>query len=248
MQFSVPLDQGSDILKDDGDVPRNSGTLLDLMSVDVANLLAAAESSFPRHGVRDTGGTGVLLNTFDILVQAQAIDAKLATWPAFVPVDWVPVRISIDSVPKGVVEAGFYGDTCDIYPDIMVCSTWNDWRVARLMVLGLIIQIGHQDSMNKAIQAIQDLVDGICASIPFSLGDRTQPEALYEAQLHYPNVPGKPMSKDHQKTASAYGGWYLFAPLMETTRIWTYLREGQREWLGGQLMRLARMYDVKTSP
>jgi len=244
MQFSSPIDGASDILDDEEGVPQNPGTLLDLMFVEVANLLVFAENSFAQS--KDAGSAQAELSTsvMDLLIEAEETDAKLASWPAFIPKDWFPIQVSVNDVPKSVVDAGFYGNSCDVYSDIVVCSTWNEWRVARLMVLGLIARISHKESELRAVETIQQLVDEICACIPFSLGDRIEPGNFYEAQIQYPCLPGRPMSKQHQKTATAYGGWYLFAPFKETMKIGIRLRKGQRDWLSGQLLRLAKMYDV----
>lgn len=248
MQFSSPIEGTSDVLDAEDESPQSPGTLLDLMSVDVANLLALADQTLRRDAELKCDKIKSSTATLDLLMKAQEVDANLATWPLFVPQDWIPMQVAADNVPKSVVDAGFYGNSCAIYPDIMICSTWNEWRVARLMVLGLIARIDHKESKDQAVTAIQELVDGICASVPFSLGDRTQPGNMYGSRVEYPSLPGKPMSKAHQTTASAYGGWYLFAPLQETIKIAMHLRSGQRDWLYGQLMRLAKMYDVVTSP
>ncbi|KAL6715136.1 hypothetical protein ACLMJK_007399 [Lecanora helva] len=244
MQFAEPLDGTSDILDDNPGVPQNPGTLLDLMCVEVANLLADAKRFHAIGSASPTDEASQFKKLYNLMFKAQSLDAKLMTWPNFLPASWVPVRLPAKKVPKSVIETGFYGEWCDIYPDIMVCSTWNEWRVARLMVLNLIIQLSHTKSGTKDIDAIQELVDEICHSVPFSLGDRTEPGNLYGAQIQYPCLPNKPMSKEHQKTATAYGGWYLFAPFKEIMNVARYLRKGQHEWILGQLARLAKMYDV----
>ena len=234
----------SDFLDDDEGAPQNPGTLLDLMCVEVANLLADAKRSSitsPEPWIDEGKRSN---SDFHLLIQAQALDAKLSSWPSFLPRNWLPVQVPAKSIPKSVVETGFYGESCHIYPDVMTCSIWNEWRTARLMVLGLIALSSHRDSRDQAIMSIQELVDGICASVPFSLGDRTEPGNIYGAHINYPRLYDKPMSREHQQTATAYGGWYLFAPFKETMNVKTYLREGQWEWLSGQLLRLAKMYGV----
>lgn len=241
MQFSSPVDGTSDILDDDEGVPQNPGTKLDLMCVEVANLLADAKRAKLNP---NNDGDGLSMSAYDLLLKAQALDAKLASWPDFVPANWIPAQVPVEDVPISVVNTGFYGESCDVYLDIMVCNTWNEWRVARLMVLGLIARINHEPSKSQAIIKIQHLVDGICTAVPFSLGDRIEPGNLYEAQVYFPSLPGRPTSKEHQKTATAYGGWYLFAPFKETMNVGMHLRSGQREWLSGQLVRLAKIYDV----
>ena len=284
MQFASPIDVSSDLLDDEEGVPQNPGTLLDLMCVEVANLLASANTSSPSHSQSprpNSSPTGTQTPTSSTtttsphLTLALAIPARHATWPHFIPSSWHPTPVSITSVPRSVTTNGFYGTTsCDIYPDIMVSSTWNEWRVARLMVLGFIMNTITNDKTNtitdkysnlrqEIITTIQSLTDSICDYIPFKLGSRTSLGNIYSSQIQYPTLlpPPSPTSSNanttsttptattaaaasHQKTAGAYGGWYMFAPLKETLKVAGWLREGQREWLRGQLWRLARMYGV----
>ena len=226
----------------------NPATLLDLMCVDVANLLAAARAIPSRviEVTEEVAKSGDIVNEpTDLLLKAKALDEKLLTWSAMIPSSWVPTSIPAYEIPQNVQDAGLYGDSCHIYQDIMICSAWNDWRVARLKVLGLIARLGSNKTNAEAITAIQILVDDICASIPFTLGSRTKPGPLYEMKIDYPALKGKAMPPEHQRTAGAYGGWYLFAPFKETLNVGMYLREGQLVWLRAQLFRLAEMYDVE---
>ncbi len=244
MQFSSPLDETSGLWDDYEEMSRNPATLLDAMFVKVVNLLTKANR--PSAVITDVDSDEIDLpnDGFDLIVQAKAVDATLATWPNFVPASWIPVQVKADNVQPSVLKAGFYGDSCDVYPDVIVCSTWNEWRVARLKVLSLIASAGNDETKLQAMQTIQRLVDGICASVPSTLGDRMKPGPLYEAQITYPTGSGKLVSKAHQTTASAYGGWYLFAPFKEIMKVAMYLRKGQQEWVSGQLRRLAISYDV----
>ena len=221
------------------------------MSVELADLLTDAASSPPK--VIDLSDTEdeSFNDTDGLLERAQVIDASLASWPASLPLHWYPVRVFKDKIPQEVINAGVYGDSCDIYPDIMICTTWNDWRVARLKVLRLIARLHLVGTLDRGetgtqtINEIRQLVDGICASIPFCLGSRTEPAPLYEADIIYPGLKGRLNSREHQKTASAYGGWYLFIPFKETMELGPYISKDQQEWLRLQLFRLARMYDVQ---
>lgn len=247
MQFSSPIDTSSELWEVTEDMPCNPATLLDYLSVDVANLLATERLSPSVVDVTDddTGKGDIGNGLSGLLIRARAVESKLAAWPDIVPSAWLPCHIPARQVPQSVIDAGIYNNGCDIYPDIMICSTWNEWRVARLKVLGLIARHSSSEVSAQTTATIQQLVDDICASIPFSLGSRTEPGPLYEMKVTYPSLKGQPISKEHQKTSSAYGGWYLFAPFKETMNVGMYLRKGQLEWLRGQLMRLARMYDVE---
>jgi hypothetical protein len=116
-------------------------------------------------------------------------DAHLATWPQSIPDSWHPVRVqsSVESY-----------DGCDVYPDLIIMGHYNSWRCRR-------IKLGF---------AVQEMVDGICASVPFMIGDRKGPAALGEPGAKYPHLEGSPTSEAHYRAASAKGGWYLIGPLM----------------------------------
>ncbi len=231
-------------------MPPNPAILLEVMLVEVANLLAdAAHTPSKVIDLNDEEG-GSSDGTDELLERAKAIDAGLASWPEILPLHWNPVRVFKDIIPQEVIDAGIYEDSCDIYPDIMICSIWNDWRVARLKVLRLIAKLQLVSSLDRGeisartINEIQQLVDGICASVPFCLGSRTEPTPFYEAEVVFPGVKGRLNSMEHQKTASAYGRWYLFSPFKETMKMEPYISEGQQEWLCRQFLRLARLSDV----
>ena len=221
------------------------------MSVEVADLLADAAHT-PSKTVDSTDNEDeISIRAHELLERAQATEAKLLSWPDAIPLHWYPVRVFKDDIPQEVIDAGIYGDSCDVYPDIMVCTTWNDWRVARLKVLRLIAKLYPISNLvggetgTQIISEIQQLVDGICASIPFCLGSRTEPVPLYEAKVVYPGPKDCLKANEHQKTAIAYGGWYLFIPFKVTMELGEYINKSQQEWLRLQLYRLARMYDVK---
>ena len=187
----------------------------------------------------------------ELLERAQALDADLASWPDILPLHWSPVRALAHTIPQEVIDAGIWQDSCDIYPDIIICSTWNDWRVARLRVLRLIAelclasQVERGETRAQTIAIIRQLVDDICASVPFCLGSRTEAVPLYQTEVIYPGIKGHLISKGHAITARAYGGWYLFSPFKETMQLGPYISKAQREWLQAQLLRLAKLYDVK---
>ena len=84
-------------------------TLLDLMSVGVADLLA--DTARIPSNIIDLGGEEdeSVNGTAELLERAQAIDAVLSSWPETLPLHWCPVRVF--KVPQEVIEAGIYGDS-----------------------------------------------------------------------------------------------------------------------------------------
>ncbi len=119
--------------------------------------------------------------------------------------------------------------------------------MSRLKVLAIIAQLSLPTSTEAlyAIERIQELVDAICASIPYCLGDRVVPTPLYSMEANYPTIDGQPAKGDHHRTAAALGGWFLFSPMKEVMQVGRWLRPGQMAWTGMQLQRLATVYDVE---
>lgn len=224
-----PINSTATVWQDPVDMPRNPGTILDLMSVEVANILALEKSDALRGS----------LSSFTTMVKTA--EHRLATWSDSVPQDWFPQRVPRKSVPKSVADAGLYGDGCDIYPDVLVCCTWNDWRSTRLKLLALMVKYEPDE---ESLASMQHLADEICASFPFLLGDRKTPAPLYAANVIYPSLEGQRVPAAHYQTAAGYGGWYMLEPLRQTIEIGVYLREGQLQWIRSQGARLANIYDV----
>ena len=176
-----------------------------------------------------------------LLSKAKEVDTSLALWPDIIPSSWLPRVVSSQIVPPSVRDAGLYDKYCHTYPDVSVATTWNDWRAARLKVLALIARYQPEDLITASIQR---LADDICASVPFLLGDRLEITPMYLTRNVYPGAEGQPLPKGHHQNAAAFGGWYILTPLRETTKVATYLREGQLNWVLGQMKRLARIYGV----
>ena len=159
-----------------------------------------------------------------------------------------PKRLLIENIPQTVLATGgVYQDHCDVYSDVIICSTWNSYRISRLKVLAVIVQLSSPTSTESlsAIRKIQELADEICASIPFCMGNRSKPAPLYSLEAEYPTIDGRPAVEQHHRTAAALGGWYLFSPMKEVMGVGKWLRPGQMAWVGTQLQRLATVYDVE---
>ena len=243
IQKSAPIDLNTKTWQELDGMQHTPASLLDLMIVEAANLLSMAHQdpkSIPLVGEEDK----VKLLDESILTKAMEVNAQLSSWPSATPSDWMPTPVSVEHIPGSVVEAGFYGETCMVYKDVIICSTWNDWRVARLKVLALIARSTHGEERAAATTSIQELADDVCASVPFCLGSRNTLAPLHAEEIAYPTLPGQKIPKLHYRTAVAYGGWYLFAPMKQVMAVAPYLREGQTTWMGLQLQRLGRIYDV----
>ncbi|KAK4506380.1 hypothetical protein PRZ48_000110 [Zasmidium cellare] len=237
-------------------VPENFSSTLDSIGAPVAEL----QADFVRRMVAKL--------PFDIaleeqcrgwVTQAEQIEDLLQTWARDVPESWHPLRLTsgqdLDpSIPT-------YQSACDIYPSCQIATLWNLWRFHRLLLLKITAGASQRISSSSA-RHIQDLVDGICYSIPFYLGNRTKQSSLSDfadPEILLPSYHSLPpgdarrchtaLSKDeHHRHIVAYGAWHILSPL---TNLLTLvkdehggrfvagcLRAGQLEWIRGQLLRI----------
>jgi hypothetical protein len=66
-----------------------------------------------------------------------------------------------------------------------------------------------------------------------------------DKRVQYPQAPGEDLPEGHYQMAPAMGGWQLLEILPSLIRLPAKLRPGQREWVGGQMMRIARLYNFE---
>jgi hypothetical protein len=159
---------------------------------------------------------------------------------------------------------------------------WNLWRAQRLILvkLGLITletsllhsnsPLLHQDLMarvEKHRQTLQDLVDAICHSVPFHLGNRTQPSSLpdfTDSTILLPSHHSLPADdarrllwsehatdmseREHRDHIIARGPSHIKSPLSNLLALFSEehgelmrrgIREGQLEWIRKQFLRVA---------
>jgi hypothetical protein len=154
--------------------------VLDLIGLSLAHLekrLSEMLSGLARSDFDETGSDTVV-NTW--MQDIGSIEAQLADWVQLVPDDWKPYKRRID-------ESVFYLGTCDIYPTVQIATIWNVWRTCRLMVLRMrlcllaavpkhrthsIMLRGLEKGAFADAACGEELVDAICQSIPFYLGNR----------------------------------------------------------------------------
>lgn len=95
------------------------------------------------------------------------------------------------------------------------------------------------------------MADDICASVPFALGTKAVAGGRGMGGsgdgVEYPYVSsqaGSKASPEHRRAAVALGGWHLLDPLKSVLKMQGegVLREGQLEWVQGQMERIGRIY------
>ena len=110
--------------------------------------------------------------------------------------------------------------------------------------------------------AVQELVDVICECVPFFLGDTIIPKnPMYSPSISFPfamrtdprtgSVTRLPsLRSNHQHRAGASAGWILFPHMVDVWRLAEpeddavpiALREGQLDWIKGQVKRLQNIF------
>ncbi|KAL8970116.1 MAG: hypothetical protein Q9183_001673 [Haloplaca sp. 2 TL-2023] len=238
---SMAVEEVPEIWDDPGVMPQTPAILLNPIYLEAANVLAfAAENPAPPPA-------GLLHDEVvsNVLISAEAVEAKFAAWQMQVPAEWWPTTLSRDSVPQEIIDAGFLGDTCEIYSDTSVCDMWNSFRTTRLQILCLIADYDLTDSRHSIVMQIQQTVDDILASIPFMLGNKIKPAGMYDTVFVYPSLPGENVSMIHYQKAAAFGGLTLFAPLRTLFSFLRYLRGDQKQFALQQFRRLGCLYDVR---
>lgn len=254
--------------------PDNSSFALDAIGVSVAELQANYMQAVKQNGVAP-------LSQQDIeawISEAKRIDESLLNWARNVPDYWRPVKLisgqDIDpSIPT-------YCSVCEVYPTCQIATIWNLWHVQRLLLVQIrfsslcTILCGRQSELvNDQIlaanqdfvectQVLQELVDSMCYSVPFYLGNRTKPSSIADftdPSILFPsdNIPfpenenrhGMKMSRvEHRRHIISQGLWSVMNPLSRLMAFFleddhkammTYVRPGQYEWIREQSLRVS---------
>ncbi len=168
----------------------------------------------------------------ELMQAAKAVDDGLATWSETVPEVWHYVSIAIGH--QTLVDV--YPRSLDIYYDEVVASTWNSWRAYRLYVLTIVMKcasllsalrgdLDFEREDFEAINTIQELVNGICSSVPFHLGHTANGKAT--GRPLYPHAVG---SRLEPGPTGSLGVFLMKWPLSVASTM-TCVPESQRRWM-----------------
>ncbi|MCJ1244192.1 hypothetical protein MMC30_001390 [Trapelia coarctata] len=226
-------------------MPCSAANRLTLVEGQVANLLSSARCVFRNaYAVLDSQLVSLACSAMDV-------QKNLLDWTHTVPKEWTP-KAARDKSPATLSKFQAYGTRMDIYPDVWVVSIWNTYRILHITVQMVITTCWRmrktmygapsdsERSSETVPSTIQELVDDICASVPFCLGDRTEaePEAI-----EYPCAEGLKIPIDHQRAAVNLSGWFLIGPIKGCLMV-TGLQETQFQWLKSQISRIAKFYGL----
>jgi hypothetical protein len=142
-------------------------------------------------------------NEGEIIAAASAIEAELIAWLAALPPEFTYETLTISPYDflfqercRGIA---MYDDQYHVYPNLWVCSTWNQYRCARIIVSEIILSHIRQIS-DSSLSSLSDefrqhcktlrstirrLAVDICRSVPFHLGAHSK-----EASPNFPPPEG----------------------------------------------------------
>ena len=194
----------------------------------------------------------------DILEYAISVDLLVEAWASSLPGEWKFVSADHFDLPSDSVsrDAFIYKDRKDIYHDLWVESIWNAYRSARVKVQTIILECvawlgksGEHQWYWRSVYAkmiTQEMVDDMCASVPYALGTKTFGGPGDREGVEFPYNGTQKVSEDHRRAAAALGGWHLLEPLKTSLKA-TCLPDAQREWVKAQMARIWRIYSLQAS-
>ncbi|KAF5963230.1 Zn2-Cys6 binuclear cluster domain-containing protein [Fusarium bulbicola] len=179
MEMQSDVTSGLDVWFDTGwdySMPANPNAVLDLIGLSIADLQKRLSTFMC--GLAENNLDGLKLATW--WQDASSVNAQLLDWVHLVPASWYPCK-------RPQEDAFAYFGFCDIYPTVQIATIWNVWRVCRLMVLRMqfyLLTKAPSESLQQTILIAtkdhsfpdpnhgRELVDSICRSMPFYLGNR----------------------------------------------------------------------------
>ena len=273
LSFRKPFPERLDCLFDHPSINDTKASSLDLISVQLSriqsrlwtlHLESCSERCFEEHRARHV----------EIIAEAIQVEKFFLDWKeSITDPNWLPEYIPRTAVMDSIQAAGFYGSRCCVFVDLTVGGTWLLYSIRYLLTLQIIRQSFKDEPsllknpeqralLSRTNARVQDLVDSICETVPFCLGDTVIPKnPMYSTSINFPHQfkfdPGTGMrtrtpssQSAHQKQAGASGGWILFPQLVNVWRLAEpeddavpiVLREGQLEWIKVQVKRLQDIF------
>lgn len=202
----------------------------------------------------------------ELAKSAEAIDEELSHWADNLPSSWSYTQAT--EIKTGPNARGFCPKHIHRYPDFYVARVWNFYRVSRLILLSLLCRAtalsrtGHNEDQCVATgnaegeRKIQNIVDEICASVPFLLGHdlsrMTVPAGVGKGQQRgqewygLPEWYGAPADWGDGNQAKQFpnGSFSLIWPLYVASGAVT-ISENQRQWIRWQLQSIAASGDAQ---
>ncbi|KAF2478056.1 uncharacterized protein BDR25DRAFT_250586 [Lindgomyces ingoldianus] len=226
----------------------NAANRLTLICIDLPNIRARATAltTAPHNNAQRS-------EALAILEFAQMVDANLQQWSNTLPPDWQYTTVAmVYDMPEDLSTAEQWSGPQHVYEDVHIASIVNDYRVCRIFCqsviiacinyLGLDADSPLNDAYNSAVFFVQQMVDEICACVPFHLSYDMQPVAKKLGQ----DQAGKSLPSYSHPPAEALGGYFMVWPLYVAANAETVPKR-QRDWLSGRLFNIGKTFGLNSA-
>ena len=230
-------------------LPNSPSCHLDVIGVSVARL----QQAFSDFHSADSD-----ILSAQLLDDISAVEYQLDLWLEVVPQHWCPRRLQAGESSEGRLY--MYHDACDIYPSVQPVTIWNAWRIYRLIMCSIKAQLGmSQHDQQRNNHQVKHLVNEICHSVPFYLGNLNYPILLLlidDATLIFPSYHDLPQTShefreyqasdhyvskaDHVRHLALQGPFHIMNLLMHLAGLIAgndTVPPEQKKWVSMQLLR-----------
>lgn len=257
----------------------NQSSILDVIGVDIAGL----QHDFWGPSLAPHSSPSRLR---DLQERVQRLEVQLQKWLESIPPLWHPRRIQTRKDIDPSIET--YHGACDIYPSIQIVNIWNTWRIYRLILkqancrLTRLLDLSWNEASSTQNVAnpcdmtreVQELVDSICFSIPFYLGNCTLPGILANMENPHNKFPSyhdlSPSDEtflkykmsdhfvsrlDHSRHVNLHGPLHIISILSQLIGLFDrernlngiyLLQQKQEHWIAGQFIRSLYLMNMMT--
>ncbi|KAF1963629.1 hypothetical protein CC80DRAFT_397724 [Byssothecium circinans] len=216
----------------------NAANRLTLLCINLPDIRARANAL-----ITSPYDTSLESEALSILEFAQMVDENLRQWYQTLPPTWQHQIVGIVNEPiEDPATANMWIGEQHVYHDVPLASIVNDYRVCRIFCQRVILRCTTWISSNpthdlssvynQAVYVIQQMVDDICACVPFHLSYDMQPAAQELGQ--------------DKNAAEAFGGYSLVWPLYVGANAET-VPQAQRDWLYGRLFLIGMHFGLSSS-
>ncbi|KAK5991950.1 hypothetical protein PT974_05344 [Cladobotryum mycophilum] len=179
--------------------------------------LAAVRASIKQEGIRNPATVATML---------YPIDCMLEDWKKGLPDSWSPKSYRLLSTEVNPLKG--YEHQYDVYRDLWVASTWNNYRMVRIVIHESVIiatmayGLGKEKEgeLNHSAKTLTEMANAICHSVPYILGYR-------HGTLH---AVGTGLEASGPYQIPRPGGYLLLWPLFIAGSLRT-TSQAQKRWI-----------------
>lgn len=160
------------------------GGYLDDLAIDVSDLIHARRAAIAAWRTpTSTDPLHLHREGVSLLHHARKVSDRLQGWITSLPDSWHYRTVAnVDAVDPALDTKRLYKGICDVYETVPTCHSYILWRILKLQVVFTMTICHHLllpfsagidlPSLNELQDSAQDLLDHVCASVPFLLGNR----------------------------------------------------------------------------